>query len=170
MIKLKLILIYIVFFAGIFFFCAGVSPAQQEPVLDLKTTVQKEVRTKKNGKWVMERMPVEETMKGDILVFTINYINQGKTDIVDVGIVNPIPQGVVYIPESAEGQNAEITCSIDNAGSWHKPPIMTRVKKPDGKEEIRPVPADQYTHIRWVIKKPILPGLTGRVSFKATVK
>lgn len=156
--------------ALVFLLHTAISPAQERPRLDLKTTLEKEVMVEKEGKWVVEKLPVENTNPGDVLVFNISYLNKGMTGAADARIVNPVPEGTVLIPESITGDDADINCSIDNALSWHKPPVMIRIKNSDGREVIRPAPADRYTHIKWVIKKPVLPGRSGRVSFKVTVK
>lgn len=156
--------------AFIFFLYAGMALAQDEPRLDLQSTVEKEVTLYKDGQTRVERIPVEEAAQGDILVFTVTYVNGGETDAVDAVIVNPVPRGVVYVPESAEGEDTVITCSIDDGLSWHQQPVMTTVKNPDGGEVREPAPADHYTHIRWIIQKPVAPGQSGRVSFRATVE
>jgi uncharacterized repeat protein (TIGR01451 family) len=166
----RTLLIFSLCLSGVLMFSAAVSWAQPAPRLDLKTTVEKEVKTQKNGKWVTEMVPADKTSPGDILVYIITYQNEGKLAAVDAQIVNPIPQGIVYRPDTGEGQDAEITFSIDNSRTWHKPPIMIQVKKPDGTVESKSAPAERYTHIRWVIKKPVQPGQSGRVSFKATVR
>lgn len=152
------------------FFCTGNLLAQQEPKLDLKTTVEKEVKVKKQGKLVLEKRATDKTAPGDILVYTINYGNTGKGALVDGVIVNPIPRGVLVNPESAEGKDTEVTCSIDNGRSFHAAPISVKFKKPDGSLESRHADLEMYTHIRWAIKKPVLAGQSGRVSFKAAVK
>jgi uncharacterized repeat protein (TIGR01451 family) len=159
-----------IFWVGVFFLHTNVSPAQTGPLLDLKTTAEKEVRVQKNGKWVVERVPLDKTGPRDILVYTISYRNTGKSPIVDATIVDPIPAGTLYVLDSAEGKDAEIACSIDGGRSYQKPPASLRVKKPDGTEEVKPAPADRYTHIQWVIKKPVPPGESGRVSLKVTVR
>ncbi|HOC58383.1 MAG TPA: hypothetical protein PKN70_00410 [Smithellaceae bacterium] len=164
------ILVFILFLICVFFLQTVASSAQPLPQLDLKTTVEKEAKVKKKGKQVWERIPVEKTAKGDILVYTITYLNKGKTEAVDAQIIDPIPVGVVIIPESAEGKDAEVTCSTDSGKSWQKPPLTMQITKPDGTKTVQPVPAEKYTHIRWIIKKPVLPGQTGRVNFKASVK
>jgi len=155
---------------GIFFLQSNVCQAQQEPKLDLRTTVEKEVKVLRDGKETKARVPIEKTNPGDVLVYTIVYRNIGSSQVTDAGIVNPVPSGVVYLSDTAEGQDAEITLSIDNSRSWHKPPIMMQVKKKDGRIENQPVPMERYTHIRWIIKKPIQPGQSGQVRFKANVK
>ena len=162
--------VVVLFMAGIFFVLSGTALAQQAPRLDLKTTVQKEVKVKKQGKWALETIPVEKTGPGDVLVYTIAYLNAGKTPAHEARIENPVPRGAVLIPESPAGVDADVTCSIDHGRTWYKPPVMVQVKNPAGKEVVQPAPVERYTHIRWVIKKPVLPGQSGRVSFKATVR
>lgn len=153
------------------FFGAGLVQAQSgEPKLELKTTAQKEVKVKKDGKMEIQRVPVDKAQPGDVVVYTIAYSNTGKGPVLDAAIVDPIPKGVVYILESAEGTDAEITFSVDGGRTWQKPPVMMQVKKPDGSMENKPVPPERFTHVRWLIKKPLAPGQSGKVSFKVTVK
>jgi len=160
--------LFILFFA--FFLPVGLSYAQQEAKLALKTTAEKEVRIQKKGNWVTERIPMVKADPGDIIVYTIIYTNMGKVITTDAEIVDPIPRGVVYVPDSAEGKDTEITCSIDSGRSWHRPPVTMQVKKPDGTVENKPAPAGRYTHVRWVIKKPLPPGRSGQISMKVKVK
>lgn len=155
---------------GFFLLFSGNLQAQQEPKLDLKTTIEKEVKVKKQGKWVIETQAVDKTAPGDVLVFTITYTNAGKSPLTDAVVVNPVPKGVAVNPQSAEGKDTEVTGSIDNSRSFHALPVMVKLKKPDGSLESKPAPPESYTHIRWGIKKPVQAGQSGQVSFKATVK
>lgn len=160
-----------IFFLTSIIFLTGVSHAQQEDTkLDLKTTAQKEVKIRKDGKITIKRIALDKASPGDIVVYTITYLNVGKGSAVEAVIIDPIPSGTVYIPVTAEGKDAEVMYSIDNGRSWQRPPLMMQIKKPDGALESKIVPADRYTHVKWVIKKPILPGQTGWVSFKVSVK
>ena len=153
------------------FVLTSVSQAQQEDTkLELKTTAQKEIKIKKDGKVEIKMIPLDKVNPGDIVVYTITYRTAGKGAVVDAVIIDPIPRGVVCLPDTAEGKDAEIMYSIDNSHSWQRPPITMQSKKPDGTIEYKTVPADRYTHIKWVIKKPVLPGQAGQVSFKVTVK
>jgi uncharacterized repeat protein (TIGR01451 family) len=154
-----------------FFFLSGVSQAQQENAkLDLKTTGEKEVKVKKEGKVTIKRIPLDKASPGDIVVYTITYSNAGKGPILDAMIVDPIPAGVRYIADTAEGKDTEITCSIDNGLTWVTPPAMIEFRNPDGSLVKKPASLDMYTHIKWAIKKSVAPGQSGKVSFKVTVK
>lgn len=166
----KIFLLIIGLTMSLFFLNAQVLRAQADARLDLKTTAEKEIKIQKAGKWVTERIPMDKTGPGDVLVYTVTYLNMGNNSVVDATVVDPIPAGTAYVINSAEGKDAEIACSIDGGRTFQKPPAIIQVKKPDGVVENKPAPADRYTHIRWVIKKPVPPGASGRVSLKVTVK
>jgi uncharacterized repeat protein (TIGR01451 family) len=150
--------------------CAAVSWAQLAPELDLKTTAAREIKVQKNGRLLVERVPVEASRPGDVVVYTITYRNLAKTAISDASIIDPIPAGTVYVLASAEGADTQVTCSVDGGRAYQEPPVMARVKAPDGTEKSMPVPADRYTHIKWMVKNPVPPGASGQVSMKVTVR
>lgn len=168
-IPLRKMFVFILFLTGLLLLGSGDLLAKQQPKLELKTTAEKEVKVKKQGKWVLERRPADKAAPGDVVVYTITYTNRGTGTMTDAVIVNPVPNGMRVNPESAAGKDAAVTCSIDNGHSYHPPPIMVPMKKPDGSLESNPAPLDRYTHIRWLIKRPVQPGESGQVSFKATV-
>ena len=154
-----------------FFFLAGAAQAQQgNTKLDLKTKAEKEITVKQQGKATIKRVPLDKAAPGNILVYTITYSNAGKGPVLDAVIVDPLPAGVRYIADSAEGKDAEIRCSIDKGRTWVKPPAIMEFRKADGSLEKKPAPPEMYTHIKWAIKKPVAPGQSGQVSFKVTVK
>lgn len=156
--------------AGLLLLGATAAKAQQETTLELKTTIDKEVKVKKEGKLVTQMVPADKTAPGDLLLFTVTYTNTGKGTVTNATIVNPVPKGVVLKSKSPAGKDAAITCSIDGGRTFLPPPVMVRVKKADGKEIEQPAPAERYTHVKWVIQKPVSPGQSGRVSFEATVQ
>jgi uncharacterized repeat protein (TIGR01451 family) len=158
-------------FLAVLFTPAGVSRAQKANAkLDLKTTAEKEIAVKKDGKETTTRVPVDKAKPGDVVVYTISYSNTGNGPVLNAVIVNPLSGGVRYIAETAEGKDAEITFSVDSGKTWHAYPVMMLFKKPDGSTENRPAAADKYTHIKWTIKKPVASGQSGQVSFKVTIK
>ncbi len=146
------------------------SQTRAEARLNLEMTAQKEVKVQKNGKWTMELLPLEKAAPGDVLLYTITYANRENSPALEAAIVNPLPPGTVYVLDSAVGADAEVTCSIDGGRSYHKPPLMIRVKLPDGKEVDKPALAESYTHVRFALKKPVAPGQSGRVSMRVKVK
>jgi len=144
--------------------------AQDGPKLSLTMDVKKEVTVKRGTAAAVEYIPVKATARGDVLLYTITYRNEGKTVLQDAAIVDPVPPETVYILESAAGEGAEISCSIDGGKTFQKPPAMYLMKNPDGTLVRKPAPPEKYTHLKWIVKKFIQPGESGNVSFKVKIK
>jgi uncharacterized repeat protein (TIGR01451 family) len=152
-------------------FCSSVMAiAAEQPKIALSTSAEKEVNIEKDGKMVVERIPLENASLGDTIIYTITYRNDGEALAQEVIINDPIPEGTVYILNSAEGSDSEISFSIDGGLRYSKPPIRYLVKRADGTQEETEAPAEVYTHVKWVINKAVLPGQSGQVSFKVSVK
>jgi len=148
---------------------AAVVQAADGPKLKLEFTTQKEVKAVKDGREVIERVPVEEAFPGDVLVYTITYTNTGDAEAKNAVILDPIPEGIDYVVGSAEGAGAEITCSIDGGESYHAEPVMTEVENPDGTKKKQEADPGAYTHVRWRLDS-VPAGGSGKVTFKAIVE
>lgn len=153
-------------------FCGspGALAQNERPQLSVKIEVKKEVKKLENGEWKLKHVPVESTEKGDALVYTLTYTNEGSTGVSNAVIVDPIPQGTIYLPGSATSEHAEILCSIDGGLSFQRPPARYTIKKPDGTTVETEAPPEMYTHIKWIVKKVIQPGESGRLNLKVRVK
>jgi len=138
--------------------------------IELKSVAEVEI-TVTNSKGEKEIKRVEASKAnitpGDTVIFTNYYINKGDKPATNVVIINPVPEHMVYVENSAEGKDAKIEFSVDNGKSYALPQNLV-IKGKDGKE--RPATASDYTHIKWTIEKPIEKGAKGSVSFKAKVK
>ena len=142
-----------------------------KPKLELEMTVQKEVRVERDGKEEVTLEPVATTEAGDVLVYTITYRNRGDEAATKAALVGPVPEGTIYVLDSAETEEeAAILFSIDGGTTYAEPPITYEVRKPDGTAERKPAPADMYTHVRWVLREPVPPGQSGHVTYKVRVK
>ena len=150
---------------------AALAQVGQKPELVLSLSAQKEVTVKgEDGKPKTEWQEVQSTAPGDVLMYTIRYENKGKSEARDAKIVDPVPQNTSYISESAEGEGAEITFSLDGK-TFGPPPMLTyRVKQADGTEVEHVATPDMYTHIQWKLNKPVPAGGTGSVRFKVKVQ
>ncbi len=70
-----------------------------------------------------------------------------------VEIVQAVPQGLVYVPDSATGPGTLIELSSDDGETFLPPSDLEKS-------------AAEVTHIRWLLAGPLPPGLRGRVSFR----
>jgi uncharacterized repeat protein (TIGR01451 family) len=138
--------------------------------VDVKIKTEKLTIVKKDGKKVEKLVPATKFQPGDTIVYTINYTNNAAEPVIDATINDPIPQGTIYIPDSAKGDGADITFSIDNGKTFKKPSLLVyEVKNPNGAFEKRTASPEEYTHIRWVISK-IDADAKGTAGFKVKLK
>lgn len=145
--------------------------AAEKPNLSLKLSAQKEVVVKdEKGKTRTEWREVKSFEPGEVLKYTLSYKNEGKIEAHAPVIVDPIPANTTYVAGSAEGKNAEITFSLDGK-SFQVPPLLKYTVKAVGttEQEFSATP-EMYSHIRWILTKPVPPGGSGSVSFKVKAK
>jgi uncharacterized repeat protein (TIGR01451 family) len=107
---------------------------------------------------------------GDTIEYTILAKNVGKGLMTKPEIVDPIPQGVVYLANSAKGTNSQIFFSINDGRQYTEWPIMISVTNDQGVQVGKKASADQVTHIKWMINEAIPAGGQKELSFRVTVK
>jgi len=147
----------------------AVDPAK--PELALTLAAQKEVTVKDaEGKTKVEWQEVRDVKPGDILKYTITYRNVGTVEARDGRVVDPVPQETAYVSGSVEGKDAAITFSLDGKTFQDPPLLKYKVRQADGTEAEYQATPEMYTHIQWKLLKPVPPGGTGSLSFKAKVK
>lgn len=141
------------------------------PNLVLNLAVEKQVVVKDDGdNTKIEWQQVTETDPGDVLRYTIVYVNAGTSEARNAVIVDPLPEGTFYIGNSAVGDGSIITFSLDGK-TFQTPPMLTyKIKQDDGTETEHKATPEMYTHISWKLSKPVPPGGTGTLNFKVNVK
>jgi uncharacterized repeat protein (TIGR01451 family) len=147
---------------------AAADPAK--PELAHTLTAQKEAAVKDaEGKTKVEWQEVKDVKPGDILKYTITYRNVGTVEARDGRVVDPVPKETSYVSGSAEGKDAAITFSLDGK-TFQEPPLLKyKVRQADGTAVEYEATPEMYTHIQWKLLKPVPPGGTGSMSFKAKV-
>ena len=164
--KLFVVLVVLAFSAT-----AALAQIGQKPELVLALSVQKKVDVEgEDGKTKTEWREAQSTTSGDVLMYTIRYENKGDKDARDAKIVDPVPQNTSYLSESAEGEGAEITYSLDGKTFGFPPTLTYQIRQADGTVVEHVATPDMYTHIQWKLKKPVPPGGTGSVSFQVKVQ
>lgn len=144
--------------------------AQQKGVLDIKTVSEVEVtQTNAEGKKEVKRIDAttRNVAPGQTVIFTNNYTYAGDKPATDVVIKNPVPEHMLYVDGTAEGNGTRIEFSVDK-GKTYAAADKLKVTSSDGKD--RRAAAVDYTHIRWTIEKPLQKGAQGSVSFRAKVQ
>jgi len=143
-------------------------PAAAKPKLDVSIAVTKEVADAKGAK-ATKTVAVKEAAPGEVLRYTISYVNRGDEVARDAVVDNPIPQGATYIGNSATGEGADILFSSDGGKSFAPPTKLTyQLRLPDGRTEARVATPGEYTHVRWTLRQ-VPPGAGGKLAFQVKV-
>jgi uncharacterized repeat protein (TIGR01451 family) len=148
----------------------GMHPAwsQEKGAVELKAVAEMEVEViNDDGQKEIQRVPAQKVVPGDVVIYTIYYTNNGAEAAENFVITNPVPEHMVYLASSAEGENSEITYSVDRGNSYDLPGNLT-ITDSRGKQTAAKV--SDYTHIRWSINEPVAPDETGFVNFRAQLE
>jgi uncharacterized repeat protein (TIGR01451 family) len=87
---------------------------------------------------------------GEEIYYTIRVRNAGKEPVTDVVVTKRMPFGVDYVTGSATGPDCAVELSADNGATYSS----------GGKP-------GEYTHVRWVCQRPLAPGATALLRFRA---
>lgn len=111
---------------------------------------------------------VEPTLNlpGDTMMYTITFENIIDQPVGGIVVNDPLPNNSKYLEASATGDNTDITFSIDGKNF----DVPEKLTFRDASGITKKVPAEKYTHIRWVYKKQLEPGETGTVTFKTKIR
>ena len=106
---------------------------------------------------------------GDVLRYTLAGENHGALPVSGLTLTQPIPVEATFLPHSVLGSDqARVTYSVDQGRTFDAAPTV-RVAGPGGTVKTLPAPASAYTHIRWTLLGPVVPGASVRVSCEVKV-
>jgi uncharacterized repeat protein (TIGR01451 family) len=150
---------------------AGETIAQvmQRPNVQLSLSAEKQVGQAEQKTW--QALKGQTTVNpGDLLRYSVTGQNSGKAPAKKFAVTQPIPKQMVYQLNSAQQSNsASVVYSIDDGKSFVAEPKV-KVKNTEGKEELRPAPAEMYSHVRWQFKDGLNPNSKIKVSYDVKVR
>ncbi|MDQ6990015.1 MAG: hypothetical protein Q9M19_09050 [Mariprofundaceae bacterium] len=135
------------------------------PQIEVSITAEKEITVLEKGKQVTKRVKADAVVQGDVVFYTLSFVNKGDEDALDVALVDPIPAHTLYINGTAYGSGADISFSTDGGKKYQQPSLLTY--EVDGKQQV--ASPDQYTDVRWLIKK-LAAGKSGMAGFQVRVQ
>ena len=142
---------------------ASVQPvAANAPVLRSELTVSQVVVVEK-GKEALR--PAAEVKPGDLLQYTVSYVNGGTSPVKQLVASLPIPMGTQWVDTNALARPA--LASTDGK-VFTAVPLMRRVKKADGRVVDEAVPLAEYRAMRWP-EQMVAAGATYTVSTRVRV-
>ena len=149
------------------FLATAVAALAEDPIkVTVVTEIEKEV-VNPDGRVVTQRVVVEKEAPGTEVIFTTFYENISNEDAENTIIINPMPPGIIYREGSAQGAGATVSFSVDGGKTYDAPANLFVFDGSGRQFAARP---QDYTHIRWTFKTPLLPGAKGDVSFRAVLQ
>jgi uncharacterized repeat protein (TIGR01451 family) len=140
--------------------------AQGKPQLKLDISERKVNMTsdEKSGKAKIVYAP------GDTIEYAIHAKNVGAGVMVKPEIVDPVPEGLKYVIDSARGENCRIIFSVNKGMAYSVWPVMITATNANGVKIDRPARMDEVTHIKWILKDNIPAGGQKDLIFRVVVE
>lgn len=135
--------------------------------LDVQTTVHKqEVVVNDAGEEEKRLVEAEVVLPGETVFYTITFTNMSDEVADRVVITNPIAENLVYLDGSAFGAGMDIVFSVDGGETFAAADDLTVT----GNGETRAAKADDFTHVRWVMRNDLAAGAQGTARFAAVLE
>lgn len=107
---------------------------------------------------------------GDVLRYRLTFRNPGTGAVRGVTLANPVAQGLVFMGGSTRSSrtDARVEYSADGGRTFSAQPTE-EVTDEQGRRVRRPVPAERFTHVRWVVDGSVAAGAVVTAEFDARV-
>ncbi len=106
---------------------------------------------------------------GDTILYILTSTNTGNALMTSPVITDPIPAGVSYVLNSAEGENSKILYSIDGGKEYGAWPRFYSVRNSRGIIVKKEANAAMVTHVRWEIMEDLQAGAVNVSKLKVVV-
>ena len=131
----------------------GAALATGSDLLETSIVAEKLESPARPGQGAGRFVPATRLAAGDEVHYTLRVTNPGKTPVTDVQVTKRMPQGLQFIPGSAMGPASLVEFSTDGGATF--------TAKPKGGD---------FTHVRWSLRRPLPPGATALLRFRATFR
>ena len=142
--------------------------AENNGAVEIHATAEVEVKVKgDDGAEQIKREPAKKVPPGEPVIYTLRAENKGSKPAGDVVVTDRIPEHMDYVDGSATTEGTRVTFSTDG-GKTFAAKEKLQVRGKDG--VTRAASSSDLTHIRWQFEKPLAPGESRAVEFRARVE
>jgi len=135
--------------AGVSLVLGSSALASSAPKLKGEMVAHKIIVNEKNEEVAVS---ADKVYPNDTIEYALSYRNVGDMPAGGVSLIGVIPEGTVYIANSATGTGAfDVLYSIDGGKSYHRAPVEYTVVNERGEKEKRTATPDMYTNIKWLM-------------------
>jgi uncharacterized repeat protein (TIGR01451 family) len=129
----------------------GAALATGSGLLETSITVERLVAPARPERGAGRFVTADRLAAGEEVYYTIRVRNPGAEAVTGVQVVKRMPDGVEYIEGSAAGPDCDVEYSADGGTTF-----------------TAKAPATGFTHLRWSLRRPLPPGATALLRFRAT--
>jgi uncharacterized repeat protein (TIGR01451 family) len=146
----------------------GVAAAQAPSgPLEIRAVAEVESKTMNGGREAVKLIPADRVVPGDRVLYTLEVRNAGATALDAPIVIQPVPEHMRYVADTAVGPGADVTYSVDGGHTFDR---AENLKVTGSDSNPRLAVAADYTHIRWQLKKSLKVNSMAFVRFRALVK
>ena len=143
--------------------------AEDKNGVEIRAVAEVEVKVKDDdGKEQVKRVPAKKVPPGDAVIYTLHAENKGASPPTTSS--SPIRSPSTWTTSTARRatQGTELTFSADGGKTWAAKEKLQVTRQ--GRSDCAPPTPDEITHIRWQFEKPLAPGESRAVEFRARVE
>jgi uncharacterized repeat protein (TIGR01451 family) len=146
---------------------SALAQAQAAPSSPLVVTAFNRTAAEEAGKGA--RRADAAVRPGDVVRYDLTFTNTSGKRVRGVEFENPIPAGLHLVAGSAASSRDDVKAefSADGGRTFSARPMETVTV--DGEQVTRPVPAERFTHVRWVLAGWVQPGAKVTAAYDATL-
>jgi uncharacterized repeat protein (TIGR01451 family) len=150
-------------------FCAAFAASGQatSPTIRIRIIAEVEIKTMEADREVVHLAPANRVVPGDQVLYTVEIRNVGPGAVPMPTVILPIPAHVLYLADSATGPGADVSYSADGGHTFGRPEASQVIGLDDRHQIIN---SNDYTHIRWQLKKTLKSKSVAFARFRAVVK
>ncbi len=126
------------------------------------------VVTSDNGVETLKEASTAEP--GNTLEYQLAYTNTSAEAVSGLTVSVPVPTNTRYQALSAKtGIPSNFEVSIDGGKSWESEPVKRLRKDKSGQLQEVIVPVEEYTNLRWLVKRPLKGGEVQQFKYRIQV-
>lgn len=115
-------------------------------------------------------VPADKVYPRDLVEYTLRYSNSGNASATGVNLVGPIPEGTIYLDQTAtDDALLHPLFSIDQGETYHEAPVTYIEIDENGQEVTKTATPDMITHIKWMMGNVMEVGQEVSVSYRVQV-
>jgi uncharacterized repeat protein (TIGR01451 family) len=135
--------------------------------LEIRAVAEVESKSTERGREIVKLIPADRVVPGDRVLYTLEVRNSGAAVLDAPVVIQPVPEHMRYVADTAVGPGVEVTYSVDGGHTFDRAENL-KVSGSDGKPRL--ALAADYTHIRWQLKNSLKVNSMAFVRFRALVK